>query len=345
MKNVIVAWVNHDAESFEETYPLKFLGERNNTLGFSNKINVLFLSGFNLLSDEYKNSLIESGYKLHDVNLIYSEFSEKYDILGLFGDDEKKRFLRWPVINKYFCGERIVHYDGDIVFNEDPEAIKDKVGALTFVLKGCPAFTVINDPEWFSQYEEQLKLFTDNIDDYSEKAWESYKKYEVINDPKWAGMRYRRIISSDQEFLSHLVCSDLIHQSKPDDIMKNLGEYILFDNPLWPSQINHEIPFTYKRIDGVDYFNDKKILLWHMQSGFTFYLARFIFRQKFLKPFASQRLPIDINGKGIEAFFNKKLNKFTKHLSRLNVYNYYLRANNFSGVFKSNIWWKQTTFK
>ena len=125
MKSIIIVWSNKDEKAFEEHVPLLFVGQRNLKLGFSNNIDVLFLDGFNRYG--YKKDLINLGYALHDVEPIYKRLSDTYPVLNRFGDYEKKCFLRWLVINECFPGESIIHYDGDIVFNENPEIIAKKV--------------------------------------------------------------------------------------------------------------------------------------------------------------------------------------------------------------------------
>lgn len=171
MKNVIVAWCNDNSVSFENLVPLKFSGCRNSQLGFKEKINVLFLEGYKLLNEEYKESLQELGYELHNNEKIYQELSNKYNELSRFGNYEKKCFLRWLVISKYFDGDDIIHYDGDVIFNEDPSNVQEKLRGMTFVLQGCPAVTAISNNNWYSQYKYNLDLFVDDIVDYSAKAW------------------------------------------------------------------------------------------------------------------------------------------------------------------------------
>ncbi|MFH1832136.1 MAG: hypothetical protein ABH827_05050, partial [bacterium] len=67
MKNVIVAYCNTNEVDFENTIPLLFVGQRNQRLGLSNDFHILFTVGYNKLSDKYRQSLKDVGYKLHDV--------------------------------------------------------------------------------------------------------------------------------------------------------------------------------------------------------------------------------------------------------------------------------------
>ena len=296
MKNVVVAWCSTNSEDFETQIPLKFVGKRNQQLGFSNDINVLFIKGYDLLSDDYKKSLSELGYTLHNCSSLFLEFDKKYSQLNRFGDYERNNFLRWLIIEKFFAREKIVHYDGDIVFNEDPAVIAKKIEGKTFILQGCPAFTVISNPSWFDQYKEELNLFTQDIEKYSKKAWEERTGWEVTFKTRWSGSRFREIIWSDQDFLSHLMHTGRIIQDPVEKVQLCLQDYILFENPLFIHMYDENFPFSYHRekgidffsfvrIDGQDCFYKKRVLFWHMQSCFNFYLSKFIFRKKVFKIF------------------------------------------------------------
>jgi hypothetical protein len=184
MRHVICCWCNTDAEVFETHVPLHFCGKRNIGLGFEKCLDVLFLSGYERLSDTYRQSLQDVGYRVHDLSAIYSALAEKYSPLNRFGDYEKKCFLRWPAIATYFPGERIVHYDGDIVLNEGPAVIARLLERRTFVLQGCPALTSISNQDWFSQYQEQLNDFGNDIEGYSQRAWKERKGWEISEQQK-----------------------------------------------------------------------------------------------------------------------------------------------------------------
>lgn len=287
MQNVIIAWCKTNNIDFENFVPLEFVGKRNLKLGFQNNINVLFLEGFSFLSSGYKDSLKSLGYVLHDVSDIYLKLDQKYRKLDRFGDYEKKCFLRWPVIETFFSNEKIVHYDGDIIFNEDPKVILNKVKDKTFVLQGCPAFTVISDKIWFCQYKKELDFFAQDIEKYSADAWKKRIGWEVTFKTRWAGSRFRKIITSDQDFISHLIHTGSIKQDSVEDLSLRLNDYMFFENPLFIHNYHDNFPYAYKRDKGIDFFEykredvpgeiyKKKILFWHMQSCFNFYLAKSI---------------------------------------------------------------------
>lgn len=353
---VIVAWCTSNAKNFEEQVPLHFVGKRNQQLGLGNGINVLFLQGYNALDKAYKSSLIELGYTLHDTAPLYDYFEKKYRVLDRFGDYEKKCFLRWLVMDQFFEGDPLVHFDGDIVFNESPDVIAQRVAQKTFILQGCPAFAALSNRTWFEQYRASLHTFTKNIDAYSAAAWQQREGWEVTFKTRWAGSRFREIITSDQDFLSHLIHTGQIMQDPVEEIMFALRDYIYFENPLFVHQYDENLEYRYKRDQGIDYFEfsriddrkhvvRKKILFWHMQSCFTFYLSKRILRRKLVGPFPLGRIPLYLGAQNLFGKFNKFMSRFMHHTSRLHVYRYYFEQHDFSGIFKSKVWWKNGVFK
>ena len=345
MRNLICCWCNTDAETFEDRVPLSFSGKRNKSLGFENSIDVMFLSGFELLAEAYKGGLTDAGYRLHDLSRIYREFAAKYSQLDRFGDYEKKCFLRWPVIASYFQGEPIVHYDGDIVFNEDPAVISRLLQLRTFVLQGCPALTAIHDLRWFAQYQEQLNLFVNDIEGYSQRAWKEREGWELTAVTRWAGQRDREIISSDQDLLSHLIHTNRIVQDMPSIVMRDLQSYVVFENPLYLHRYDGLRHAKYNRTSGIDYIGGKRVLMWHMQSAFIRYLSTFVFMKKYLGG-VRMRTTNHIEKTGFDTrlhnFFIRRLRG--KPATRLSMYKYFFEDGDFSDVLTDRTWWDRGAF-
>lgn len=345
MKNIIVAWVNNPA-LFETIVPLQLSGRRNQQLGLKEKLNVVFLEGYELIDEKHKSSLQELGYELHNGEKIYQQLNNKYNNLNQFGDYEKKCFLRWLVISEYFKGENIIHYDGDIIFNEDPYILQEKLKGMTFVLQGCPALTVINDNNWYSQYKYNLDSFANNIVDYSAKAWKSNLGKEEAKKIG-SGIRTREIISSDQDLLRHLIQTKSIHQARIEDITFKLNDYVVFENPLYlDSYYRNSLPINYQRRTGIDYLNEKKVLFWHMQSDCISYLTKFIILKEYLTSIpVAHRLNLKSNKfeRSLLKIF-KKVKKIDR-LSRLEVCKFFFEDGDFSKVFNDKVWWKKGVFQ
>src|SRR5687767_8223463 len=163
IRNVIAAWSDRDARLFERSTPLQFAGDRNRKLGYENDFDVVFLYGLETLDTEYKEALRNLGFRLHDASSLYAKFRSQYRVLERFGSFELNCFLRWLVLSEFFSGERIIHYDGDVVHNEHPRRLAEKIDGSTFVLQGCPALTAISNPNWFSVYRKQIDPFAADI--------------------------------------------------------------------------------------------------------------------------------------------------------------------------------------
>lgn len=356
MKSVIVAYVKDNEINFESTIPLQFVGTRNLSLGFSNDIYILFSQGYELLSQRYRDSLKGLGFHVYNVADIYSKLDSQYQALNALSYYEKNTFLQWLIIYEFFKGDSIIHYDGDIVFNEDPAIIAQKVKGKTFILQGCPAFAPVSDRQWFEQYIAALKDFCQDISAYSKKAWQQRDGWDITFRTRWAGGFFRPLLRHDQDLMAHLIHTNQLKQDSVEDVTFCLKDYILSENPLFIHSFEHDFPYSYKRENGVDYLSfdhpedesgpfKKKILLWHMQNCFNFYLAKYIFRKRFLPFMAFHRLQLHLRACGWEDAVNKRMNRFLQHATRLNVYRYFFDKHDFSGIMNDRIWWKKGIFE
>lgn len=346
MRPVICCWSNGDADAFESRVPLLFAGRRNIELGFSNDVDILFLEGHDLLSAEYQSRLAECGYTLHDVSGLYGEANRRYATLNRFTDYEKKCYLRWPVMFSFFAGAPLIHYDADIVFNEDPAAISRLLTGRTFVLQGCPALTCISDRAWWGQYLNELDRFAADIDGYCAAAWIERQGWKESERTKWAGSRSRELMAHDQDFISHLIHTDRLVQDAPQTILRDLQGYFVFENPLYMHGYGNDLRRArYVRRAGIDYIDDRRPLIWHMQADFNRYLSRYIFARRYL-PIGRRRIENDLSRKDLATklyeFYVRRL-RGDLHL-RLRVYEYFFRDHDFSGVLNDRTWWKEGAF-
>lgn len=355
MKIVMVVWNSGTAEQFENNVPLVFVGQRYQKLRYQHEMHLLLIDGLERWPSTYQQQLIDLGYILHDAGELYNQLANDYVALDRFGAYEKKCFLRWLVIDRYFPQEPIMHVDGDIVFNEDPQVITQLVQGLTFVLQGCPAFTVIHDRTWFRQYGTALNEFVADIDNYSAQAWQEREGWLTTFRTRWAGSRFRQVITSDQDLISHLLHTGRLMQEPIENVMLRLEAYIYFENPLFIHMYDDNFPYRYARLDDVDFFLatrvdgqpvpiKKRVLFWHMQSSFVFYLSKFMLRRK-LWFVANSYLPMNVRLSGYEEHVNRWLQRYVKHTSRRAVYRYFFEKHTFSGIFRSYVWWKKGIFE
>jgi hypothetical protein len=342
MRSVIVAWCPSTTQKFEQAVPLDFVGKRNQRLNFSSNVDVLFLEGFERLDDRYKASLKDSGYTLHNAQAIYAELEPSFQALHQFGEYEKKCFLRWLVIAQYFAHEGIIHYDGDVVFNDSPAQLAKNLEGKTFILQGCPALAVISKTDWFDQYRQHLTQFTHDMTAYSAQAWEHRLTSEETH-ARWLGHRDRPLISSDQDLFRHLLYTQEIVQDELPQILQGLEQYILFENPLYLEAYHPQInSFHYERRNGIDFLGDRQVMLWHMQSSFSAYLSNFIFRKQYLPWQSGQLQP-----QGIEAKLRRIGQKYLPFppLTRRDVYRYFFEQSDFQELFTEKTWWRSQVFK
>lgn len=348
MRNVICVWHNGKA-GFEKNIPLEFVARRNEKLGYVAEIDVIVLDGFANFSPEYKATLSRLNFRLIDCTTIYRKAETEYSALARFGDYERKCFLRWIVLRRYYRDEALIHYDGDVVFNVNPNVVSGLLANKTFVLQGCPAFTCVSDVGWHDAYGAALNDFVADIEEYSREAWIKREGWETSDRERWAGQRYRKIITSDQDFLSHLIHTRQIRQDSPRDIAAILSGYTLFENPLY---VNAYPPWqyascAYRRVDGVDYINDQKVFLWHMQSNFSEYLSKFLIMTNLLKcnnHFVTYKTDEPDRRPDVKNRIAGMLNRFIAY-PRLDIYQHFFGEHDFSEVFQDVIWWKSGVFE
>lgn len=345
MRPVIVLWVAAGgAAEFEAAVPLTMMGRRNRQLGFSTAIDIVFAEGFAHLSEAYKAGLRDDGFVLHDAERIFRPHAERFAALDHCGVFLKNCYLRWLVIAELFRGEALLHFDGDVVFNECPTVLGRLFAGRTILLQGCPALTAISDPSWFRNYEAELVAYTRDSDAYSARAWQERAGWEQTFRTKWAGHWVGPKVASDQDLLSHLVHTDRLPQSDPVAFAQSAPEYVFFENPLHIGDLVPERPLVYRREAGIDHFGGRRIALWHMQTDWCRYLAKHMLREKIGPLAGTGRLTFGQRDR--ETFVGGVLRKLTKNrlFPRPEVYRRFFEDGDFGDVFTVRRWWQPEVF-
>jgi hypothetical protein len=320
------------------------MARRNRMLGYSNGIDVVFLEGFAGLDERYAAELRECGLQLHDAGDLYRRQAERLPVLRRFGAFEQRCLLRWLVLEEFFAGEPLLHLDGDVVPNECPAALARLFDKWTLVLQGCPAVTAISDSAWYRQYADELAAFAQDIEGYSSRAWRARDGWEASAAAKWAGSRYRRIIASDQDLISHLIHTDRLTQASPAAFIAAAPDHVFFENPLLLGELVPVRPLAYRRAEGVDYLNDRRVAVWHMQTEWCRYLGRHMLRE-WMGP---------LMGWGPDSFGRRDwavlCGKIVQRISggrihdRASVYRRFFAEGDFSKVFTAARWWEPHVF-
>jgi hypothetical protein len=277
----VSAWLaeGKDAAAFERSVPLLFGARRLRRMGSRQEVVVLFLDGFDRLSTGYVDELAGLGFHALDASGDLRRAESATPALGRFNRYEHFCFLRWLVLDRVADdGDTVIHLDGDLVFGAAPERVAEALAGRTLVLQGCPALTAITDRDWFAVYAEELARFCRDIDGYSAAAWSERAGWEESHRLRWAGSRYRDVIGSDQDLISHLIHTERLPQSDPRDLVA-AGDLYWAENPLYIQshaqlQLGRASGISFTTVDGRCYLDSREVAVWHLQSDFVRYLAR-----------------------------------------------------------------------
>jgi hypothetical protein len=354
---ITCAWADENASDvlFEQRIPLLFFGRRSKWQESKSILTVLFLDGYERLSSRYISQLKSYGIRTRDVSMSVRRLTESFSNLKRFGRYEMLCFLRWPIIAEYAKNndikEQLIHIDADVVFNATIEEVVDDVRGLTFVLQGCPAFITISRYEWFDYYYEELSRLAEDIVGYSHEAWNERIGWEKSWREKWAGSRYRPIISSDQDLVSHLIHTGRIIQDNPLDFVKRCQLFYM-ENPLYLDshaslQLAKSSHLTFSSDGHVCYLEGKKIALWHFQSDFLKYVNAAVVLSRLHWPF---RYPNHLLGRRSDLVSTLARRVF--NMSRAEGYNQIKEINpeqadngfSFVDLFNPQKHWKKNVF-
>ncbi len=144
---------------------------------------------------------------------------------------------------------------------------------------------------------KNLAKFHRDIEGYSALAWQERVGWEESFRERWAGSRDRRIISHDQDLLSHLIHTGRIIQDSPLEFVKRLSLFYM-ENPLYfdshaKIQLSKDAGLEFLSDGNTCYVDNQKIAFWHFQSDFSRYVNAAIVLRNIHYPF---RFPNHLNG-------------------------------------------------
>lgn len=131
--------------------------------------------------------------------------------------------------------------------------------------------------------------FNRDIEGYSLRAWDERLGWEKSYREKWAGSWYRRILSSDQDFISQLIHNDRSIQDNLSQFVKHLTLYYT-ENPLYfdahaEIQLSKHRGLSFSSDGDTCYVDGRKIAFWHFQSDFSAYVNAAIVLHRIHYPF------------------------------------------------------------
>jgi hypothetical protein len=353
----IFAWngPNQDDSSFEENVPLLFLGKHLRQRRSDQSFHVIFLDGYDRLSTEYLSKLKSVDLNLVDFSSEFRRLARAFPCLARFGTYELLCFLRWPALRQYLKQENITkqvfHIDGDLIFNAFPQEIAADLAGLTFVLQGCPAFVSITRHDWLDQYCDELAKLERDVEGYSARAWQERMGWEESHQTKWAGSRFRQVISSDQDLLSHLIHTGRIFQDSPLDFVGRL-QLFYAENPLYfhshaKIQLRRQLGLNFMSDGNRCSVDDKRIAFWHFQTYFVRYVSDALALREIHYPF---RFPNSLESRWWQKLWSIVHKK--GRISRRAAYSCFQELNpgkseaclSFANIFNRRSYWKKGVF-
>ncbi len=274
-------WSSDREDLFEQAVPVLWHGEHLLKNGWGNPITLCFLNGLESLSSGYREYLVRLGYRVLDCAPLTTEFLKRYPRIRKLSINSRFWFLRWNVLQR-LAAERVartvLHLDGDVVLLVDPNQILRDVEGSTFMLQGCPALTVISDPDWFSIWEEELALLLEDRVSYLKKA-----HAEKVH-PRRPGREYCNVCTysgnhfEDQEMLQYLIAAGRLPQALSAEIFDS--PFYWMQNPLLPGDWHEEQAAGAHRLvvekDGYSLVGDKRVALYHFQTDFAKYCSTWL---------------------------------------------------------------------
>lgn len=332
-------WAMGGDDAFERAVPVLWHGEHLRSNGWENPIILCFLQGLELLSAQYRAQLTDVGYTVMDCAPLAAALAERYPVSRRLSTTSRYWFLRWNVLQT-LAAERgaatVVHLDGDVVLLCDPHELYRDVTGKTFVLQGCPALTVISDPDWFSVWEEELARLLANRPAYmaaalAEKAAPHRPAREFCNVCAYGGERFE-----DQDMLEYLIAAGRLPQARSAEVFAS--RYYWMQNPLLPGDWHEEqapgAPRQVVERDGVAFVGNKQIALYHFQNDFAKYCRIWSALSRFgmggcaawIKPGGAGRRDSRVAGAA-----GSLLDLLNRRVSRRGVYEAVFRGNTVTG--------------
>jgi hypothetical protein len=259
MRLVSTAWIPATLEEFELETCLGLHVEHARAAA-AHPLTVLVMEGFGKITPRYAEYLAAGHVMLVDASAAtealaarlpgLAAIASRYDVLC---------FLRWPLIREMLAGEPFLHLDLDLFFQRPFAEVAALFAGRTCHF-GSPCLVAVADLAWLDAYCEAIEAVARDRD-----ALEAAIGYQ--------GHRRRARIASDQDLLRGLEQAGRLGAPGAALLRR---DHAVFVNPLTPPRPPGASPIVAARRDGMDLFDGKPVLFWHLQNSFADYLGRFL---------------------------------------------------------------------
>jgi len=328
-------WVTENEKHFELSVPVLWHGVYLQTRGWSNQILLCFLQGLELLSGKYLALLRDAGYEIIDGSHYITDALRHYPNILKLPITSRYWFLRWNVLHAIALERRVktvIHLDGDVVLLADPKELAEDVAGKTFMLQGCPAFTVISDYTWFEIWSEELGRMLENRAAYIANAI-MVKSSPLHDDRDFCNIcAYSSNRFEDQDMLEYLIAAARLPQAFTSEVFNS--EFYWIQNPLLPGEWHVEqagnAPRQIVELNGQPHVGSKSLALYHFQTNFALYCHTWMQLSHvgmqslaaLVKPTGNSRKNsklLDLTGRTFD-FVNKPVNRCAayQNVSRIN---------------------------
>lgn len=258
MRLISSCWVA-DPRTFEDSVALLSAGR---ALRFDEKcpLEVLVLSGLDLLDSRYISELNECNIRLIDAVAATNDATRRYrHMMDHINDYEFLCFVRWLAIDQVLAAEDYVHIDADLHIQIASSDFVSLFQGLNGTF-GSPCLVAESGRQWFQRYIHFFNLMLHDRD----------RLLAMLGSTEVSLIRSD--VVSDQDLINSLEKID-----KMPSLTKtfDLNKWSVFVNPLWPYIHKPNRPVKFRKLEGKDAFDTKPILFWHLQNDFVTFMGRY----------------------------------------------------------------------
>jgi hypothetical protein len=266
MQIVSTAWIDATLEEFELAVGLGLHAEHGRASAEA-PLRVIILSGFEKVTPAYAAHLAAGHVRIEDGAPLLAAWQARLPHIGQrVNRYETLCFLRWPVLREALDGAPFLHIDLDLFLQPSFAWLGTALAGRTGML-GSPCFVAVSDHAWLDAWCEAIAAF-----DRDPEATEARLHRPGLPNPGRIG--------SDQRLLGALLRAKVLTRG---DLGPDLARYAAFDNPLTPRFRGAASPMRAESRDGIDHFDGRPVLFWHMQNNFAQFVGQFLMVERVLR--------------------------------------------------------------